>query len=100
MWRVCDDNYEACARSFSCRYAKTPDEILICQNTDLSALEEGMSSIFFQLLNTLSDRKIRMLDEEQALCYANAYPAEGTLIASLMLTRGAFGNSMRAACCD
>jgi hypothetical protein len=35
-------------------YAKTPDEVLICQNSRLSTLDEQMSSVFFRLRNALS----------------------------------------------
>jgi uncharacterized protein len=53
------------AQSFNCRYAKTADEVLICQDSALSALDEQMSSIFFRLRNTLPAGQLRFLDAEQ-----------------------------------
>jgi uncharacterized protein len=55
----------ASAQSFNCRYAKTPDEVLICQDPRLSALDERLSSMFFRLRNTLPPRQRELLDAEQ-----------------------------------
>jgi uncharacterized protein len=76
------------AQSFNCRYAKTPDEVLICQDPRLSALDQRMSSIFFRRRNRLSGRARADLDAEQAAwlrgrmacgrdagCIATAYQA-------------------------
>lgn len=41
------------AQSFNCRYAKSPDEVLICHNTRLAHLDEQMASIFFSVRNRL-----------------------------------------------
>lgn len=80
--------YSSCvhAQSFNCRYAKTADEVLICQDPRLSALDERMSSIFYQLRNRLYGRARADLDADQggwlrdrmacgrdASCIASAY---------------------------
>jgi uncharacterized protein len=54
------------AQSFNCNYAKTPDEVLICQNADLSALDEQMSAMFFRLRNSLYGGQLRLLEAEQS----------------------------------
>jgi uncharacterized protein len=59
------------AQSFNCRYAKTADEVLICQNADLSALDEQMSSLFSRLRNSLSHGETRLLDREQSFWLQN-----------------------------
>ena len=41
------------AQSFNCRYARTPDEVTICESPRLSALDERMSSRFFRLRDRL-----------------------------------------------
>ena len=38
--------------SFNCNYAKTPDEVAICQDVELSAKDREMASIYFQMVNT------------------------------------------------
>jgi len=53
------------AQSFNCNYAKTPDEVLICQVPRLSDLDERMSSLYFRLRNSLSGRPLRTLDADQ-----------------------------------
>jgi uncharacterized protein YecT (DUF1311 family) len=53
------------AQSFNCRYAKTADEVLICQNSQLSALDEQMSSMFSRLRNNISPAEMRILNREQ-----------------------------------
>jgi uncharacterized protein len=60
---VCPGHVDA--QSFNCRYAKTPDEVLICQDSQLSTLDERMSSIFYKLRNTLLPRQLRLLNAEQ-----------------------------------
>ena len=54
------------AQSFNCRYAKAPDEVLICQLPRLSALDERMASIYFRLRNRLQGGQLRALEAEQA----------------------------------
>ena len=53
-------------QSFNCRYAKKPDEVLICQNDRLGALDEEMSALFYDVRNSLSRRAREGLDEDQA----------------------------------
>ena len=54
------------AQSFNCRLARTPDEILICQDVDLSKLDEQMSSIFFTRRNRATPAVRAALDADQA----------------------------------
>lgn len=56
----------AAAQSFNCRYAKKPDEVLICQNQYLAGLDEEMSSLYFGARNDLSGRHRKALEAEQA----------------------------------
>lgn len=39
------------AQSFNCRLARAPDEILICQDEELSRLDERMSALYFETRN-------------------------------------------------
>lgn len=55
----------AMAQSFNCRYAKAPDEVLICQNPRLSSLDEEMASAFFKLRRSLPVRGQARLDADQ-----------------------------------
>ena len=54
------------AQSFNCRYARTPDEVAICQNGRLSDLDERLSSRFFRLRDNLYGPDRARLDREQA----------------------------------
>jgi uncharacterized protein len=54
------------AQSFNCRYARTPDEVLICQDGRLSALDERMSGIYFRVRNSLYGGARANLEAEQA----------------------------------
>ncbi len=54
------------AQSFNCRYAKSPDEVLICQDRRLAALDERMSSIFFRVRNRLFGQRRADLEADQA----------------------------------
>ena len=53
------------AQSFNCRYAKSPDEILICQDARLSALDVEMSNLYFGLRNSLGGYRRANLDASQ-----------------------------------
>lgn len=53
------------AQSFNCRYAKTADEVLICQDDQLSALDERMASIYSQVHQSLYGSQRLMLEAEQ-----------------------------------
>ena len=37
------------AQSFNCAYAKTPTEVLICENPELGRLDEEMAAAFYSL---------------------------------------------------
>ena|SRR6202035_4711184 len=54
------------AQSFNCRYAKTADEIMICQDAQLSALDEQMSSLYYNLRNSLGGYRRATLEESQS----------------------------------
>ena len=54
------------AQSFNCRYARSPDEVLICQDGRLGALDERMSGIYFRLRNGLYGGARANLEAEQA----------------------------------
>ena len=44
-------NAPAQAASFNCRYAKLPDEVAICQDPELSMLDEEIARDYFTALN-------------------------------------------------
>jgi uncharacterized protein len=52
--------------SFNCRYAKTPDEVLICQNSDLADRDVQLANFFYQLRNQMSYRMRGMMDADEA----------------------------------
>ncbi|MCC2113016.1 MAG: DUF1311 domain-containing protein [Hyphomicrobiales bacterium] len=56
----------AVAQSFNCRYAKKPDEVLICQDRYLSGLDEEMSGLYFNVRKYLSRGHRKALEAEQA----------------------------------
>jgi uncharacterized protein len=55
----------AAAQSFNCNLASKPDEILICQNPQLGALDEKMSSLYFQIRNRLTGAARSRLEADQ-----------------------------------
>jgi uncharacterized protein len=61
----------ASAQSFNCHYARTPDEVMICQDAHLSALDEQMSSMFYKLRNSLPSGQVRFLESDQASWLSN-----------------------------
>jgi uncharacterized protein len=54
------------AQSFNCRTADRPDEVLICQDSHLSALDERMSSLYYTLRNSLRGPARRALEAAQS----------------------------------
>jgi uncharacterized protein len=54
------------AQSFNCRFARTADEILICQNRALARLDERMSELYFRARNSLYGGQRRQLEADQA----------------------------------
>src|SRR5262249_7653019 len=54
------------AQSFNCRFARPADEVLICQDDALSALDERMSNTYSRLRNRLYGLERRTLQTEQA----------------------------------
>jgi uncharacterized protein len=53
------------AQSFNCKTADRPDEVLICQDSRLSALDERMSSMYFGLRNSLGGSAHLRLEADQ-----------------------------------
>jgi hypothetical protein len=47
-------------------YCRRPDEVLICQDSHLSALDERMSSLYFSLRNSLRGAEHEALETAQA----------------------------------
>jgi len=71
------------AQSFNCRYAKTADEVLICQSPGLAALDEQMSSLYFRLKTRLYGSALAQLESTNSYwlsrrmsCGRNAYCIE------------------------
>jgi len=54
------------AQSFNCRYARSADEVLICQDAALGALDERMSAIYARLRNSLYGGARASLEADQA----------------------------------
>ena len=54
------------AQSFNCRNARTPDEVTICQDARLSALDERLSSRFYRLRDSLYGPDRVRLDQRQS----------------------------------
>jgi uncharacterized protein len=54
------------AQSFNCRYARSPDEVAICQNDRLSALDQAMSQLYFRIRNSLYGAERADLEAGQA----------------------------------
>lgn len=53
------------AQSFNCRYARAADEIAICDDGQLSRLDERMSRIFFEVRDSLPGRERARLEIDQ-----------------------------------
>jgi uncharacterized protein len=53
------------AQSFNCRYARTPDEVAICEDARLSRLDERLSNRFFRLRDSLYGPDRARLDRDQ-----------------------------------
>lgn len=54
------------AQSFNCRYARSADEVLICQNERLSRLDVVLSRTYFRLRNSLYGTARRRLEASQS----------------------------------
>jgi hypothetical protein len=52
--------------SFNCSYAKTPDEVLICENVDLSNQDVYLVNFFYQLRNQAPARVRAQMDASEA----------------------------------
>src|SRR5829696_1354704 len=53
------------AQSFNCRYARTADEVAICESARLSVLDERLSRRFFRLRDSLYGPDRARLDRDQ-----------------------------------
>jgi uncharacterized protein len=56
----------ASAQSFNCNYAKTADEVLICQSPELARMDTVVSESYFSLRNSLDSRSAAWLKNQQA----------------------------------
>lgn len=54
------------AQSFNCRYARSPDEVLICQDEHLSNLDVTLSQTYFRLRNSLCGAARDRLEASQS----------------------------------
>jgi uncharacterized protein len=76
------------AQSFNCRYAKTPDEVAICDNSSLAEMDVKVSNLYFGYRNFYHGPARRRLEADQAawlktrldcgrnfICIAKAYKA-------------------------
>jgi uncharacterized protein len=61
------------AQSFNCRDAEKPDEVLICQNPQLAALDERMASMYFRLRNNLAGEARAKLEADQTTWLRERY---------------------------
>src|SRR5262245_56419994 len=55
----------ATAQSFNCSLATSADEVLICQDSGLSKLDERLAGRYFELRNSLADADRRDLERKQ-----------------------------------
>ena len=58
--------FAAEAQSFNCRYARSADEVAICNDDGLSALDERMARVFSRLRTSLDLDEREDLDGPQA----------------------------------
>lgn len=58
--------HSAQAQSFNCRYAKSPDEVAICQSDRLSRLDQILARLYFSVRNRLYGGERAALEREQA----------------------------------
>ena len=54
------------AQSFNCDLARTPDEVLICQDADLLRLDERLAAVYASVRRRLDVKDRRELEFEQA----------------------------------
>lgn len=54
------------AQSFNCNFARAPDEVAICQDDGLGALDERMSTLYFRVRASLGGAARADLEAEQA----------------------------------
>lgn len=54
------------AQSFNCNYAKKPVEVAICQDPNLSRLDEQMAQTYFDIVNALPGKRARQVKAEQS----------------------------------
>lgn len=53
------------AQSFNCRYARSADEVAICQSDRLSALDQRMARLYSRVRNSLYGAERRELEARQ-----------------------------------
>jgi uncharacterized protein len=59
--------------SFNCGMASKPDEVLICQSPELSALDRNMSGLYFTIRNRLAGPARAQLDADQTAWLNSRY---------------------------
>ena len=88
-------------QSFNCRYAKSADEVLICQDAKLAALDERLASAYSRLHREVSGAQRATLERDQgawlrgrrqcgrdAACIAELYQSRiGALTVSMALPK-------------
>jgi uncharacterized protein len=52
--------------SFNCRYAKTPDEVMICQAPTLADQDASLAALFFLIRNQMTPAMQRRLNAEES----------------------------------
>jgi uncharacterized protein len=62
---ACTGSAPASAQSFNCNYARTADEILICQSPELARMDTTLSDAYFDLRNFLNRREAASLQNDQ-----------------------------------
>jgi uncharacterized protein len=77
------------AQSFNCAYARSPDEVLICEDPRLSALDELLSSLYYRARNSSFGYERARLEADQAawLRSRRACGRDGACIASAYRAR-------------
>ena len=65
IYMICAVASPAHAQSFNCRYAKTPDEVAICDYPYLGDLDVQMASLYFSIRRQLHGSARKQLENDQ-----------------------------------
>jgi uncharacterized protein len=90
------------AQSFNCRYAKTPDEVAICQNAKLAEMDIKMSKLYFGYRGLFSGRARHQIENDQVAWLRNRMSCGNSVecIATAYKDRVAHLHQYRPAVCD